>query len=101
MPPHDVEHTIPSEDPTFDQTVPSNGNYNGRNHLYLNRGRYGRSGSMATTGSATSDEDVLKGAYGGHITAGGDDLFPRDRLRAINDDNVMSPNRSDYIKGHR
>jgi len=55
----------------------------------------------SVTGSATSDEDVLKGAYGGHITAGGDDLFPRDRLRAINDDNVMSPNRSDYIKGHR
>ena len=52
-----------------------------------------RSGSNATTGSASSDEDVLKGAYGGHITAGrDDDPFPRDKLRHINDgDGIVAP----------
>lgn len=54
-------------------------------HGPTGRGKLNRSGSNATTGSATSDEDVLKGAYGGHITAGGDDPFPRDKQRSIND----------------
>eukprot|EP01084_Bolivina_argentea_P257877 434550_1 len=47
-----------------------------------------------TTGSQTSDEDVLTGAFGGHITAGADQMdepFPRDKLRTINDDNAISP----------
>merc|ERR1719464_1314349 len=54
-----------------------------------NDGKVFRGASNGTTMSATSDEDVLKGAYGGHITAGGDlgdEAFPRDKLRAINDE---------------
>jgi len=59
-----------------------------------------RSGSNATTGSATSDEDVLKGAYGGHITAGGDNPFPRDQLRTINDQEPFSPHNGVFHPNH-
>eukprot|EP00483_Globobulimina_turgida_P012163 UN12185 len=79
--------TIPSQEPIMNG--PQGTKWN-------NNTRIGRTGSNVTTGSATSDEDVLKGAYGGHITANDanetTDVFPRDKLRTINDDHALSPN---------
>eukprot|EP00485_Elphidium_margaritaceum_P020344 CAMPEP_0202730976 /NCGR_PEP_ID=MMETSP1385-20130828/186910_1 /ASSEMBLY_ACC=CAM_ASM_000861 /TAXON_ID=933848 /ORGANISM="Elphidium margaritaceum" /LENGTH=1173 /DNA_ID=CAMNT_0049397257 /DNA_START=118 /DNA_END=3639 /DNA_ORIENTATION=+ len=60
-----------------DADTPTDGHYNGGYHK--------GDGANSSTRSAPSDEDVLGGAYGGHITAGGDDPFPRDKRRVINE----------------
>ena len=79
----------------LNEYTPASGDQSHNDPIYptgaIIRNKQYRSGSNATTGSATSDEDVLKGAYGGHITAGGDDPFPRDKLRTINDGDGLMP----------